>query len=108
MKARNRPHLITIERATETRSPLNEPVQTWGTYCQEYAAVYFGNGTEQREAAQTGGAQPATFEVLSNGKTRTILLTDRILFDGGIWDIRSVVPIGLNEGIKITAVRMVP
>ena len=108
MKASPRNRIITIERATETRSPLNEPVQTWGPYCQEYAAVYFGNGTEQREAAQTGGAQTATFEVLSNGKTRAILLTDRILFDGGIWDVRSVAPIGMNEGVKINAVRPVP
>lgn len=106
MKARNRPHLITVERFTSTRNAYNEVVETWAPYCQEYAAVYFGRGSEQREAAQTTASQAASFEILSNSKTRAISVTDRISFSGSLWDIKSVAPIGLNQGVKLNAVRV--
>lgn len=97
---------ITIERSTETRNALNEPVKTWAPYARPWASVYYGTGTEQRQAAQTQATQVATFEILSSTKNRSIEVTDRIIFDGEIWEIRSIPRIGLNEGIKITAVRM--
>ncbi|OYW87299.1 MAG: phage head-tail joining protein, partial [Sphingobium sp. 32-64-5] len=77
-------------------------------HCKAYAAIYFGSGSEQREAAQTQAAQAASFVVLSNSKTRDVTVLDRISFAGGLWDIRSVAPIGLNEDVKINAVRAVP
>ncbi|KFG90736.1 Bacteriophage head-tail adaptor [Sphingobium herbicidovorans NBRC 16415] len=98
---------IIIERATETRNSLNEPEKAWVEHTRLWASVYFGSGDEQRQAAQAGGAQAATFEVLANSKSRSLLLTDRVAFDGGIWDIRAIAPMGLNEGVKINAVRAV-
>lgn len=108
LRASNRPHLIIVERFTETRDVLNTPIKVWNEHCKAYAAVYFGSGSEQREAAQTQGAQVASFEILSNANARAITVMDRISFAGGLWDIRSVAPIGLNEGVKINAVRAVP
>jgi len=108
MKAGRRSHLVIVERFTETRDALNAPVKVWSEYCRAYAAVYFGSGSEQREAAQTQGSQAASFEVPSNSATRDITVLDRISFMGGEWDIRSIAPIGLNEGVKINAVRAVP
>ncbi|GLT01802.1 hypothetical protein GCM10007897_32000 [Sphingobium jiangsuense] len=108
MKAGPRNRRIKFERFTETRDAYNEPVKVWSEHCREWAAVYFGSGSEQREAAQTQGAQAASFEVLSNSKTRAVTVMDRILFDGGVWDIRSIAPIGLNRGVKFNAVRAVP
>lgn len=108
MKAGQRNRRIKFERFTESRNALNEVVHNWTPHCEEYAAVYFGSGSEQRDAAQTSGSQTASFEVLSNSKTRAVTVMDRILFDGGIWDIRSIAPIGLNRGVKFNAVRAVP
>lgn len=108
MKAGNRHHLIVIERFAETRDALNTPIKVWAEYCREYAGIYYGTGTEQREAAQTQGAQSASFEVLSNSRTRDVTVLDRISFAGGYWDIRSIAPIGFNEGVKINAIRAVP
>ncbi|UZW54963.1 head-tail adaptor protein [Sphingobium sp. JS3065] len=103
MKARNRPHRITVERFTTTRNAYNEVIETWAPYCEAYAAVYYGTGAEQRQAAQEGASLPASFEVLANSKTREISVMDRISFNG-LWDIRSVAPMG-RDGIKINAVR---
>jgi len=108
MSAGRRPFLIAVERAVETRNDLNEPVKVWSTFCEEYAGVYFGSGAEQRTAAQTQGQQAASFEVLSNSATRAVTVTDRIVFDGSVWEIRSISSIGFNEGVKINAVRAVP
>lgn len=99
---------ILIERETETgRNALNEPIVGWAEYANPWADVIFGNGAERRAAAQTGGTQSATFEVLKNSKTSALLMTDRINFMGAIWDIRGIAPID-DDGVRIDAVRLVP
>ncbi|MGC4252437.1 MAG: head-tail adaptor protein [Sphingobium sp.] len=106
MKARNRPYLIDFEGRDVTEDGYGGEVENWTEYCQEYAAVRFGGGSEQREATQTQASQVASFDVLSNTKTRAISVIDhRILFDGGIWNITAKHDLGLNEGIRVTAVR---
>lgn len=105
MKA-NRPHRIVIQRAG---TPVDDGYTTtpgeWAEWCQEYAAIYYGNGTEQRQAAQEQAAQTATFEVLSNDKTRAVSVGDRVVYGGGNWDITAHNGLGLNDGVRITAVR---
>ena len=51
------------------------------------------------------GAQPATFQMLSNPVTRALTVKDRIEF-GAAWDIVGVSPDTPERGlIEITAVR---
>lgn len=108
MKKGNLKDRIAIQRYTETgRNGLNEPVMEWSTFTMSWAATYYGTGVEQRQASQTSGAQAASFEVPANPKTRSIVLTDRVSFAGGLWDIRSIAPIG-RDGVKINVVRQVP
>ncbi len=105
MKA-NRPHRIIIERAgTPTDDGYTTTPGEWAEWCQEYAAIYYGTGTEQRQAAQEQAAQSASFEVLSNDKTRAVSVGDRIVYAGGNWDITAHNDLGLNDGVRITAVR---
>lgn len=78
----------------------------WAEYCRAWASVSFGTGQERREAAQESASVTATFQVLRNSKTSSVSVTDRIVFDGGNWDITSVVPSReFNAGVDITAVR---
>ncbi|MGE6693346.1 phage head completion protein [Sphingobium limneticum] len=96
---------IVIERYEEAgRDTLNAPIYQWIVYVRASASVYYGSGSEQREAAQTSASLSASFEVLANSKTRGVLMTDRIRFDNLIWDIRSTIPLGHNAGVRITAV----
>lgn len=97
---------IIIERFTEIRDTVNQPIKQWSAYARPWADVFYGTSAEQRSAAQADGTQSATFDVLANSKTRALLLTDRISFGGGIWDIRGIAPID-DAGVKITAVRQV-
>ncbi len=109
MKSGPRNRRLVIERRAEIgRDTYNEPIFGWAEWCSAWAAVYYGTGTEQREAAQTSASQAASFEVLSNSKTRALMVTDRIAFDGGLWDIQSLAQLGFGEGVRISAVRAVP
>lgn len=94
---------------------LGEPVDDgyttlpgqFANYAAEFARVIYGSGREQRQAAQESASLPATFEVLHNPKTASLSVTDRIVFNGADWDIISVSPLGLNEGVRIVAVKAV-
>lgn len=105
MTERRRP-IITLERATVVTDAYGEEVRTWSTLATEYARVHFGRGDERRQAAMEQGSQAATFVVRDNPATRGATLTDRISYDGGLWDIRSNVP-GAPGEREIDAVRAV-
>lgn len=106
MTAGSRDNLITIERFTATTDDYGEEVQTWATYAQEWAAVFYGRGDERRQAAVEQGSQAATFQVLSNDLTRGITLKDRIQHNGSVWDLTGIAPDTPRRGeIELTGVR---
>lgn len=108
MKAGTRNRKIVIERyGVVSTDDYGGDVLDWTAYATAFAQVIFGTGAERREAAQESATAPATFRVLATTKTRAVTVKDRISFDGSLWDITSVVPLGLNEGVEITAVRKV-
>jgi head-tail adaptor len=112
--ASRRKHKIVIQR---TGAPTDDGYTTnpgaWANYATEMAAIYYGTGREQREAAQENATQTASFEVLSNSKTRALSVTDRICFpvtdpdpeNWPTWDIQAVNEIGSNKGVRITATK---
>jgi head-tail adaptor len=104
---------IVVQRKTVTTDDYGGEIETWAAYATAYAAIFYGSGREQREAAQEVGVQPASFEIPSNSKTRLISVTDRLCYpvsaaDPGnwpVWDITAVSDLGFNEDIRITATR---
>ena len=94
---------IGFERATLVADEYGSEVPSWAEIAQRWAALSYGRGDERREAAREGGVQPATFIVLADEVTRTLVVTDRISF-GGVWNITGIVPRGRAE-IEITAVK---
>lgn len=87
---------ITFERATSTRGGLGQPgARTWASIgAARWAKVLYGTGAERRAASVEGAVQSATFRVLADSLTRGVLVTDRISFDGLVWDIGGIAPIG--------------
>lgn len=103
-----RNHRIAIERRTVTKDGYGGELETWAPFAEEYAAVRFSAGNERRAAAQERATATATFVVLSNERTRQVSVTDRILFDGGVWDITSNIPSRqFNAEREIEAIRVV-
>lgn len=108
MTAGRRDQSISLQRATITRNEYNEEIEAWEDIGAEWAAVFFGRGSERRQAAMEQGAQVATFQVLSNQLTRGLLLKDRI-FWGAPWDVTAIALDTPERGtIELTAVRLVP
>lgn len=112
--AGRRPHKIVIRRETVIGSDgYGQDTVALATWTTEWAAIFYGSGREQREAAQENASQTASFEVLSNMKTRAISVTDKLCYpvtdpdpvNWPVWDIQSTNDLGLNEGVRITATR---
>lgn len=96
--------LITVQRAAVTTDDYGGEASTWADLEQAWARVRFGQAQEKREAAQEGGVQSATFEVVPTNALLTVTLRDRILFDGSEWDITEAAPLERNL-LRFTATR---
>ncbi|MFQ3895489.1 phage head closure protein [Sphingobium sp. R-7] len=105
MRAGPRNRRIVVQRKTVIEDDYGGEIETWTDYAIIWGGVIWGTGAERREAAQLSASQPATFRVLANSETLALSVEDRISFAGGLWNITSVVPLGLNESVEVTAIR---
>lgn len=79
---------ITIERATETLNAFNEPVLTWATYATISAARMDASDGERFAAGQVGSFLVTWFRFRSSPITKAIKASDRVRYDGAIWEIQ--------------------
>lgn len=93
-----RPAVTTDDHGGEIEGTPNEIAQAW-------ARVRYGTGAERRDAAQKQGSIAATFECNWTPLLATVNDTDKISFDGALWDIRPRALVGQNSEIHFTAVR---
>lgn len=89
LRSENLDRRITIERATETLNEFNEPVQTWAPYATISAARMDASDGEKFAAGQVGSFLVTWFRFRSNPVTKGIKATDRVSYDGAIWQIQS-------------------
>lgn len=108
MRAGRRDRRIAIEQRLATADGYGEDDERWRPFTNAWASIYYGSGSELREAAQRGGVQSASFDLLSNSVTREIsILNHRIVADGAVWNITARQDLGRNAGVRLTAVRAV-
>lgn len=107
MTAGRRDHLVTFERLSITEDEYGAPLPGgWAMFAQEWAAIFWGAGSERRQAAMEQGSQAATFQVPSNETTRGLTIKDRITCEAGTFDITGIAPDMPKRGlIEITGVR---
>lgn len=75
---------------TATEAGSGVEVETFADGPRAWAQVFYGSGSERREAAAAGGVQTATFRCLSSASLRAVNRRDRILFDGVEWGISAI------------------
>jgi SPP1 family predicted phage head-tail adaptor len=93
--AGKRDRKIEFERATvTTEAGSGIETETFVSLTFAWAQVFFGTGSERREAAAAGGVQTATFRCLSNSALRGVTRRDRILFAGAKWGISAISQVG--------------
>lgn len=101
-QAGERPHFVTIQRATTAVDDYGGETKTWHTLATGWAAVRYGTGQERREAAQENAAVAATFEFDWNPTVAAIRPTDRLYCFDTVWDVASAVIIGGNSEVHVT------
>lgn len=88
---------IVVERKTVVLDDYGGEIETWTEICRPWAQIAYGSGSERRVAAQESAAQSASFRIRANPVANGIRPTDRIVFDGTIWDIAGNVPFGRDR-----------
>lgn len=116
LQSRRRNKRISIEKLHAAMDGFGHKSNNaeWKEECRAWVAITYGNGGEQREAAQLGGSQTATFYAPANEKTRTVSVRDRIRYPLSdpdpakwpAWEISAVAELGFNEGYAFTAMRV--
>lgn len=102
MRAGKLDRQVTIQRLTETgRNAYNAPVLDWADLATVFAQQRPNRGAERFEAQQTAGAAVMTFHIRwFDGLRRT----DRLVYDGRVWNITDVRELGRRDGHEIDAV----
>ncbi|NOV15879.1 head-tail adaptor protein [Ensifer adhaerens] len=101
---------ITIERLTKTVDEFNSPVEVWSAFITVWARRKDGSDlvkTEVLGAEQVGSFLLSHFVIRSSSAAKTVTPTDRINYDGHIWNIKGTKETseGRNRFIEISAVR---
>lgn len=94
---------ITILRATTSANGFNEPVETWSDFATVWAAAAPVMDGEKWAAGQTLATQSIRFTVRWSYAASTITPTDRVRYDGRVYDINGVKDMGRNEFRELTA-----
>lgn len=97
--------LVTFQTGGAATDDYGGETLTWADLESGWAKVKFGTAQEKREAAQEGGAQSATFELIPTAALRSVTLKDRIWFDDSAWDITEKAELD-RKTIRFTAARL--
>lgn len=103
--AGKRDRRIVFQRYTATQADSGEEIQVWAQQGNaQKAKVFYGTGSERREASREEGRQSANFNCHAGETAKAIVIRDRIVMDGENWDIVGISPIVRRE-IEFTATR---
>jgi SPP1 family predicted phage head-tail adaptor len=97
---------ITIESKTSTLNTFNDPVDTWATLAQVWAAVSYERGIEPYQSGQMDAQRYARFKI--RWRTDVDEHTCRIVHDGKTYNILGVLELGRRDGLDIPAYAHVP
>lgn len=104
-----RDKLIVIERQGEAvdNGFTRKAPDDWPEFTRAYAEVLYGTGQERREAAQEGASQAATFICGWTPKLAQVTVRDRLHALARDWDVTSVIIVGRNREVHLTALAAV-
>ena len=100
MEAGRRDRRISIERAVETTDGLGGTVHTWLPLAMVWAEVEPLSDGERWRAQEVAAHVTHRFRILWGVG---VLPTDRVVYDGRVFDVSGVREIGRQEGQELTA-----
>jgi SPP1 family predicted phage head-tail adaptor len=101
MRAGKLDRRITIQRATKAPNGFNEPVETWSNAATVWAQQRPNRGAERFSAQEINGQAVMTFHIRYRADLR---VTDRVVYEGRIWNILDVREVGRRVVTEIDVV----
>ena len=94
---------ITIQRATLSVNAYGERSETWGTLATVWAEGQDkeGSGREAVQSDQIYSSQPVHFIIRYSSDVSAIRPSDRVSYNGDIYQIEGIQEIGRQEGFRI-------
>lgn len=100
LKSGRRDRKIIIQRSSMSETVIGAPEPAWSTLHELWAEVVSVGGKEQGASGREMSARLSRFVILYKPGLKE---SDRISYDGMIWDIIAFRELGFREGIEITA-----
>jgi SPP1 family predicted phage head-tail adaptor len=94
---------ITLQRYVITYNEDNEPIEGWADLAKVKAAVNYVSDAERVRAAEVGASITVRFQTAYSAAMADLDAKDRVLFEGRLFDIVGVKPLGRREGFEISA-----
>jgi len=94
---------ITLQRYGITYNSDNEPIEAWSDLATVWASVNYVSDGEKVRAAEVGASIAVRFQIRYSSTVADLNAKDRVLFDGDVFDIEGVKPLGRREGLEISA-----
>jgi SPP1 family predicted phage head-tail adaptor len=95
---------ITIQRATVTRNEFNEPIESWGDLTTVWAKRRDASAAESYRAQEVGAGITTRFTIRWSMTAATVNPSDRVSFEGRLYNITAVRDVGRNQWREIDAV----
>ena len=94
---------VRLERATPTADGFGEPIDSWATLADVWAAVTPVSDGERARQAEVAATVSHRFVIRWSATTGAVTPRDRLVYGGRVFDIRGVKEIGRREGVEISA-----
>jgi phage head-tail adaptor, putative, SPP1 family len=98
---------ITLQRYGITYNQDNEPLEAWEDIATVWASVAYVSDGEKIRAAQVGASVTVRFQIRYSSLVADLSAKDRVRFDGHIFDLSGVKPLGRLQGFELTAASQV-
>ncbi|MEX1244869.1 MAG: phage head closure protein [Thermoanaerobaculia bacterium] len=105
MRAGKLDRTITIERVTTTVNEFGTPGETWTEHLVLRAQVIRQSTEEFIRNAMGASSEEA---VVFRTRFADVTLADRLIFDGDVFTIKELRPLGRDRGLDIRVVRFGP
>ncbi len=90
---------VTLERATITLDAFGGETQTWATLAEIWAQAMPVSDGEKWRAAEVSATISTRFRIRWRAGLK---VTDRLIYDGRVFDIVGIKELGRREGLEIT------
>ncbi len=104
MRAGRLDRTITLQRFTSAPDDFGTPVETWSDVATLRAEIVQGSTAE----FMRGGAVDETVIVFRTRFLAGITNTDRVTFDGAVFDVKETKEIGRRRGLELRCVARAP